>query len=309
MIKLSILIPTYNWSVDLLLEKLTNEILSENYTDCVEIILVDDGSSLDYIKHNNELIIKNLNKNFIRYYHLKKNVGRAAAREVLIQKATGINMLFLDADILPDSNKFITNYLTIINNNLYENNIILGGLSYSTRIKNESEFDFYYYMGKEIGEISLETRSKNPWKYVVTSNLLISASVIEQIPIDIEFVGYGFEDTEWGIRLMKKFPILHIDNTVSHLGLEKKENLVKKILESSNNYNRLVDKHSEFLLTWSLRTFVDKLAFLNSKILALGLKLTILCFKYSKSNKISLLLFQIIKVFTYAKQQKTIKLK
>lgn len=301
--KLSILIPIYNWDIQLLVSSLVEEINEARLCNSIEIILIDDCSSEKSIRESNEFFINRINAHCIKYYPLESNVGRSMVRKFLVQKANGLYMLFLDADTLPDSKTFIMNYLDIINSTPTFK-IVLGGLSYLQRIKNEKECDFYYYMGKKIGEISADIRLENPWKYVVTSNLLISADIIDNTPIDTSFIGYGFEDTEWGIRLMKNFQILHIDNTVSHLGLENKSNLVKKIIESSENYNRLVDKHDKFLTNWALRNYVDRLASFNINILSFLLQVSIHCFNLSRFNKLSLILFQVIKIVSFAKNKK-----
>ena len=59
-----------------------------------------------------------------------------------------------------------------------------------------------------------------PEKYVFTSNLLIRRDVFDAEPFDAGFVGWGWEDVEWGMRVSRRHPIAHIDNPATHLGLD-----------------------------------------------------------------------------------------
>ena len=59
-----------------------------------------------------------------------------------------------------------------------------------------------------------------PEKYVFTSNLLVRRDVFDAEPFDDGFVGWGWEDVEWGMRVAAPPPDPHIDNTATHLGLD-----------------------------------------------------------------------------------------
>jgi hypothetical protein len=63
-------------------------------------------------------------------------------------------------------------------------------------------------------------RAREPEKHVFTSNLLVRRDVFEAIDFDEGFTGWGWEDVEWAMRVGQLYPILHIDNSASHLGLD-----------------------------------------------------------------------------------------
>ena len=93
---LSILIPTYNYSVVNLVNQLQKQAIEAAFV--FEIIVVDDFS-------NNLLIIEQNNKinqlDFCQFIKNEKNIGRTASRNLLANKAKYESLLFLDADVLP----------------------------------------------------------------------------------------------------------------------------------------------------------------------------------------------------------------
>jgi hypothetical protein len=90
-------------------------------------------------------------------------------------------------------------------------------------------------------------RSKAPEKFVFTSNLLISREVFEAESFDEGFKGWGWEDVEWGVRVSRKHPILHIDNTATHLGLDPARIIALKYEQSAANFARLLRSHPDIV--------------------------------------------------------------
>lgn len=88
MLKISVIIPVYNVKKDFL-NKCLESVLNQKYK-CFEVIVVDDGSTIDY----ND-ILKNFND--IRYYKID-NHGVSYARNIGIKNSTGDYIMFLDAD-------------------------------------------------------------------------------------------------------------------------------------------------------------------------------------------------------------------
>jgi glycosyltransferase involved in cell wall biosynthesis len=297
---ISILIPVYNWDISLLISSLSIQI--EELTYPCEIIIIDDASTINTIKNANKNLISLINKNYISYHALEINMGRSKIRNLLSEKAKGEYFLFLDADTVPDTKSFLKNYIDTIT--LTSSKIVLGGISYKNIIKKEDKYSFYLYMGKKIGEIPTSLRSINPWRYVITSNILIHSEIFKKIPIDTTFNGYGYEDSEWGIRLMNVCKIIHIDNTVSHLGLETKEDLLSKLFASAENFDRLIVKHNKIAQTWKLSFYVNQMLYLPKNVLSIILRFLTLSFKYCPVHKVSLILFQSIKIVAFAKYKK-----
>src|SRR5215469_11442754 len=105
MIKVSICIPVFNFDVKPLLQTLLAEI--KTYSIGAEIILIDDGSSDDIARSNEQ----SANELSVTYIRLEKNIGRSAIRNLFMEYAQADQLLFLDCDVMPRSKNFIQNYL------------------------------------------------------------------------------------------------------------------------------------------------------------------------------------------------------
>jgi hypothetical protein len=82
-----------------------------------------------------------------------------------------------------------------------------------------------------------------PEKNIFTSNLLVRRDVFETEAFDEGFTGWGWEDVEWGMRVSRRWPILHIENTATHLGLDGAATMAQKYEQSVANFARVVDRH------------------------------------------------------------------
>lgn len=91
--QLSIIIPAYN--CEKRIEKILSTIVPQ-MTDCVELLLIDDGSTDDTKAVCIEVITKYSNAN-IRYF-FKENGGVSSARNFGIGEASGDYIAFIDAD-------------------------------------------------------------------------------------------------------------------------------------------------------------------------------------------------------------------
>ncbi|NTV50369.1 MAG: glycosyltransferase family 2 protein [Geobacteraceae bacterium] len=231
---LSILIPVYNWDATRLLKRIFEENKDNSLGSRVEIIVLDDCSTdtkADAV--NVGFLSEHLNPN-MTCEKLDQNLGRSAIRNLLASKASGNFLLFLDCDVLPDTNDFIGKYLSLAEENNFD--VVCGGISYRTRILNEPEYDYHAYLGNRKEVKSASERNKEPWRHILTSNIMVRKSVFQATPFNERFTGYGYEDIEWGVRLAKKYRILHIDNTASHLGLVTKAKTYEKMCNSVPNY-------------------------------------------------------------------------
>ncbi|WP_432401160.1 glycosyltransferase [Wukongibacter sp. M2B1] len=136
MIKVSVIIPTYNYGKYIC--DAVDSILKQTYTD-YEIIVVDDGST-----DGTDDILKKYG-DILSYYYIK-NQGPAAARNFGIEKSKGKYISFLDADdaFLPEK---LDIQVDILENNrdtglvhsdfLYVNNT-LASVYYHFRCKKKS---------------------------------------------------------------------------------------------------------------------------------------------------------------------------
>ena len=231
---LSILIPVYNWNVTLLLRKILDEINGLSLDGRVEVIVLDDCSTAADILLANEKFIAENQQAYLHYSRLDQNAGRSVVRNILTERAQGEFLLFLDCDVLPDSDHFIRNYLEYVD--LKDHDVVCGGRSYHTRILQGKEYDYYEYFGKRKEVKTAEERNSEPWRHILTSNVMVRRDAYREVPFNDQFIGYGYEDIEWGIRLAERWSVLHIDNTASHLGLVSKTTAHEKMRQAVPNY-------------------------------------------------------------------------
>ena len=119
---ISILIPTYNYNVLPLAKNLVNRAKKQGLI--FELICMDDGSNSVENKSNND--INSLpNSKFIER---KTNLGRTATRQALAKEAKYDWLLFLDADITPKNDAFISQYTAFVSEPY---DAIFGGFAYN----------------------------------------------------------------------------------------------------------------------------------------------------------------------------------
>lgn len=264
---ISILIPTYNYSVFPLVENLYNqcEKASINY----EIIVLDDASS------DKEIVQKNLGINSLQHCSfeiLPKNIGRSKIRNLLAAKAKYEWLLFLDADTFPSNSDFVQRYLETFSN---DNCVAFGGIEYPE--KTSKNFSLRHKYGSERESLSLQKRIINPYRSFITMGFAIKKEVFEKIRFNENLVGYGYEDSVFGFELQKKnIPLLQINNPVIHLNLETNKEFIKKSELALQNLldfyeDGVIERNSVKILKTYLRLknlnllFVAKLIFNVSK--------------------------------------------
>jgi len=249
---LSILVPYYHDNPVPLVQALARE--CEGRED-VEILVYDDGSNDPEL---NRLAIAEV-KNCLAPVGLfiaEDNRGRSFARNKLTEFAKAKWVLFLDADMLPETETFVSDYLSLITGDVAD--AIFGGF----KVKSASE-DPDRELHRALSEVSdcltLEERQAAGPQFVCSSNLAVRKDVLASEPFDPEFSGWGWEDSEWAARVFKKFRLVHADNPAFHLGLETTDTLLKRFRTSGPNYKRFTGKHPDLAETLPLYRIVHKI--------------------------------------------------
>ena len=192
--KLSILIPTYNYDCSQLVSQLQQQLPED-----AEIIVGDDSPP--------------------------HNLGRAARRNALAREAKGEWLLFVDADAQVQNPSFIADYLAATK----YGEVVCGGtgnLPECPRPKARLRYDYEVAAEKRL---TLSYRRRFPYGQFTTFNFLIKRNLFLSILFDERLKEYGHEDTLFGLELKKRgIPIHHIDNKLIHVGLEDSEEYLAK---------------------------------------------------------------------------------
>ncbi len=162
------------------LERVINQVLE---FDNAEILVVDDGSTDLTAKLLKELSDK---YNFFRYIISEKNNGISITRNKLVNNASGKYIIFVDSDVFISDN-LIKNHLKVLQENkniICQSHLIL--IDNLNNLNKKSVLTDYSKAFFDTANVSIE-RSK----------------IIEVGLFDENFLGYGWEDLELGLRLKK----------------------------------------------------------------------------------------------------------
>jgi glycosyltransferase involved in cell wall biosynthesis len=231
--RLSVLIPFYKESPLPLLCA-----LHCHTPEALEIILIDDGSVMPDITAEVSAFISQ-SPLACELITLPQNEGRARGRNRLTEAARGDYFLFLDSDMLPDDPGFLDRWLAEANG---QSTVVFGGFSL-IQAPDTPAFAIHKAMAGQSDCLSAAQRAEHPEKYVFTSNLLVRRDVFKAETFDPAFTGWGWEDTEWGMRVAARYGVGHIDNTATHMGLDTPETLARKYEQSVGNFARVIEKY------------------------------------------------------------------
>ena len=230
---LSVLIPTYNYNAFPLVKEIHSQLIILKID--FEIICIDDGSNFEENYKNND--ISKLESSSFEI--LKNNIGRSAIRNLLATKAKYDWLLYLDADVMPKNEDFISNYLNFVKD---DNSIFCGGLLYENKWEHKRLLRYKY--GKKFEEVSLEKRINNSEKYFFTSNFLIPKKIFETVVFEEKLKVYGREDLLFSMNLNKNnFKIKHIENQVIHLGIDSNQIFVAKTKKAMENLSLMKNEN------------------------------------------------------------------
>lgn len=286
---LSILIPTYNNVCHELVKALHAQasLLSDFH---YEIIVADDGSTDKAIIEDNRIINTIPN---CRYIEREKNVGRAAIRNYLAQKAKYEWLLFMDCDVVIEHNDFIEKYRKS------QGMVVVGGLVAANNHRNLSNNIRYIYEKDAERHFTAEERQKREHKEFRTTNFLINRNIAHRFPFNEEVVTYGYEDVLMGKKLYENnIHIEHIDNTV---GIDDYEDNPTFIAKTEEALRTLKEFESALRGYSTLIRYADSIK--NKKLTPIFHTLYKWCGKSMRNNltgnKPRLFLFNIYKLMYY----------
>ncbi len=238
----SIIIPTRNKISRL---RLVLYALSFQVNQNHEVIVVMDGYNREDVAafHKIDLPFKNV------LIVIDQNVGRAAARNHGIRKASGEILIFMDDDRIPGPH-FIQDHVLA---HQQQRCMILGKrmqifLAEETIGELGDAEEFHRRMGNILSSAKRDiTWLKNkicllplvspvPWLACVTSNLSVGREDMMEVGLfDENFVGWGWEDSDLGYRfLKKKIKLIKKSQIINYHIVHSKSKNYKE--EELNNY-------------------------------------------------------------------------
>lgn len=250
---LSVLMPFLRDDPSNLLQMLDRE--AQGVGGRAELIVLDDGTADPALTARLTALIDALSLP-ARLITLGANEGRSKGRNRLAQEARGRFLLFLDSDMRPDHARFLTDWVDLaVNDNPA---VAFGGFSL-LQAPTDARYAVHRQMAARSDCISADQRTLQPEKYVFTSNLLVRRDVFDTESFDAGFSGWGWEDVEWAMRVSRRFPVVHIDNPATHMGLDTVEALAAKYEQSAPNFARVAARHPDFVAAYPSYRVAKKL--------------------------------------------------
>ena len=233
--RLTVLTPFYRHDPSALLARLANAPAG------VEFILIDDGSGSAALLADVIAAAERL-KAPARVIVWGSNRGRVAARNRLIAEARGQYVLFLDADMIPDSPRFLAIWLGVLSTQ--RPLVAFGGLSVA-QVESTPATALHHNLFASSDCEPARKRAHKPAQAVASANLAVRRDFLETLPFDPRFTGWGFEDTDWALTVARRVRILHVENPATHAGLDDVDTLMRKCAEAGRNFARLAIKHPD----------------------------------------------------------------
>jgi glycosyltransferase involved in cell wall biosynthesis len=238
--RLSVLIPFYGDDPRPLLEALEREAAALDGS--VELLVLNDGDP-DPVR--GAAVAARLARLEMPARLIEgPNRGRSRGRNRLAREARAERLLFLDSDMAPDAPDFLRRWLQV------DAPVAFGGFTVESAPTTPHTV-LHQAMSRGSDCLPAARRAEAPEKHVFTSNLLVRREVFDTERFDESFAGWGWEDVEWAMRVARRWPILHLDNTATHLGLDTAEALTRKYEQSAGNFARVARAHPEVVARYA----------------------------------------------------------
>ena len=241
--RLSVVMPFFRYDPRPLLACLDAE--AKLIGGAVEIIALDDGGGDKALAEQAAGLVGSMAAP-ARLIVNVANEGRAKGRNRLVAAARARHLLLIDCDMSPDQPDFLRRYLSLVKQDVP---VAFGGFTVD---RAEATRDQQLHRAVQLRAEChpAKIRARQPEKYVYTSNLLVRRDVLEAEAFDEDFTGWGWEDTEWGMRVAARFEVRQVENTATHLGLDTARALAGKYEQSTQNFARVVARHPDIIRSY-----------------------------------------------------------
>jgi len=221
---LSVLIPTYNYNPQPLVDELNRQAKALNIE--YEILVLNDASTVD------------MQLTDCRLVNMTKNVGRSKGRNILASRARYPYLLFLDSDSMPANDDFLKRYVE----NARPDIVLCGGRIYHPQPN--SLLTMYGAKERNNNHEPIAT----PDKPFTSPNFLIDSELFNVVHFDEHLTKYGHEDTIFGIELLRHgINYYRFDNPVYHEHIESNEDYITKVEQAMVAFRSLFTRYPELL--------------------------------------------------------------
>ena len=243
---LSVCIPVYNVDVSSLVKDLIGQ--AHELSINIQVLIYDDGSSETFKLINRSIC----NLKEVDYKELKVNHGSAAIRNKMAADALHNNLLFIDSDS-DIQNDYLQKYLPFLSKNKM---IVYGGRIHPSKLPSKDK-SLRWKVGKCKEDFSVSIRRKVPNKSFMSNNFLAKKQLFDRIKFDDTIERSGHEDTIFGIELEKQgITIIHIDNPVTHIGLESNQEFIQKTEQRLETLKLIEQKYGDNKLLYERITIL-----------------------------------------------------
>jgi GT2 family glycosyltransferase len=172
-----------------------------------------------------------------------QNLGRSGARNALAAAAKGEHILFLDADSLPDAPGFVARALAAAR--AAPEAVTCGGRTGRRCPPAPRDSRLFEAHSQKREWIPAAERNRDPEGNFLSANFQLRRDLFLAAPFDARFTGWGWEDTDWALRIRPHAALRHVENTVSHMEHHTDAAWLGRLDRSVGNYALLAAAHPE----------------------------------------------------------------
>jgi glycosyltransferase involved in cell wall biosynthesis len=240
--ELSILVPTYDRDIRPLAAELLEGMAALPAPGAVELLVLVDGNPA--LTGQEEVLAMAEARGLAAGFAMApRNLGRSGARNALAEAARGAHILFLDADSLPDAPGFVARALEAARE--APDAVTCGGRTGRRCPPAPPDSRLFETHSAKREWIPAAARNLDPEGNFLSANFQLRRDLFLAAPFDARFTGWGWEDTDWALRIRPHAPVRHVDNTVSHMEHHADAAWLGRLDRSVGNYALLAEAHPE----------------------------------------------------------------
>ena len=240
--ELSILVPTYDRDIRPLAAELLDDMAALPEPGAVELLVLVDGNPA--LAGQEEVLAMAEARGLAAGFALApRNLGRAGARNALAEAARGAHILFLDADSLPDAPGFVARALAEAR--AAPEAVTCGGRTGQRCPPAPRDARLFEAHSRMREWVPAAQRNLDPEGNFLSANFQLRRELFLRAPFDARFTGWGWEDTDWALRIRPHAALRHVENSVSHMEHHTDAAWLGRLDRSVGNYALLAAAHPQ----------------------------------------------------------------